>query len=70
MMFRRLRAAPRKFVGLRVIVFIVGLLYILATTQTIQTIGSALAALTKIGEAIQQVSGTTPTSNKQEEENG
>lgn len=60
MIFRRLLATPRKFIALRVVVFAVGLTYVLATTTTIQTIGLAFAALTKIGETIQQISGTTP----------
>jgi len=70
MMFRRLRTAPRKFVGLRVVVFAVGLTFVLATTTTIQTFGLAFAALTKIGDAVQQISGTTPKLNEQEKENG
>lgn len=60
MIFLRLRATPRKFIALRVIVFAVGMTYVLATTTTIQTIGFAFAALNKVGETIQQISGNTP----------
>jgi hypothetical protein len=70
MMFRHLRATPRKFIGLRVIVIVLGMIYVLATTTTIQSFGLAFDALAKIGETIQQVSGTTPKLNEQEEENG
>ena len=70
MMRRRLRATPRKFVGFRVIAFSVGMMYVLATTATIQTIGIAFSALSEIGATIKQISGTTPKLQKQEEENG
>lgn len=60
MMFRRLRSAPRSFLGFRAITFAVGLTYVLATTDTIKTIQIALEAINKLGAAIETLAGASP----------
>lgn len=60
MMFRRLRSSPRKVIGLRAAAFVLGLAYVLASTDTISTVGMALDAINKLGEQIHAVAGTTP----------
>lgn len=69
-MFRRLRSAPRKLIAFRVFAFAVGLLFVLATTSTIQTVRSALEVVAWVGETIRTISGTTPTFKKQEDQHG
>jgi hypothetical protein len=59
MMFRRLRSSPPKVIGFRVAVFALGLAYLLATTDTIHTIGMALAGIKNLVLVFQQVP-TTP----------
>jgi hypothetical protein len=63
-MFRCLRATPRKFIGLRVAVFAIGMIYVLGTTTTIQSFGLAFEALAQIGKTMQQIAGTTPKLNE------
>lgn len=70
MILRRIRETPRKVIGFRAIVFCVGLLYVLATTETIHTVALAFEALEKLYEAVQTTSGNSPTLIQQKEQNG
>lgn len=69
-MFRRLRSAPRKFVGFRLFAFAVGLTFVLGTTTTIETFRSTLAGLSRVGETIRNIAGNNHTVKKQEEQHG
>lgn len=69
-MSRRSRFISRKLIGFRIVAFTVGLIFVLATTDTIQTVGLAFKAMSHFTETIQDISGPTPTLNKQERENG
>lgn len=66
---RRRRTSPR-MLGLRAGIFALGLVCVLATTDTIRTIGMALSTIEHIGGAIKQfVEPSTPL-EKQEDKNG
>jgi hypothetical protein len=64
--FRRARSGPRSVTGFRAATFAIGLAYILASTDTIQTIKMALEAINKLGESIQIVAGASPKPPSQE----
>jgi len=66
----RLRLMPRKLIGFRIVAFAVGLIFVLATTDTIQTVGLAFDAMSHFSKTIQDISSTNPTLKKQERENG
>lgn len=66
MMFRRLRSSPRKVIGFRAAALVLGLVYVLASTNTVQTIEMVFNLINKLGEQIQAVSGTTPRMKEQE----
>lgn len=70
MMFRRSRSVPRKLLYFRLFAFSVGLFFVLGTTNTIETVRSTVAALSRAGEAIRNISGTDPTPKKQEDHHG
>jgi len=59
-MFRRLRSSPWKVIGFRAAAFALGLVYVLASTDTVHTVRMALDPISKLGEQIQAVAGTTP----------
>lgn len=69
-MSRRSRLIPRKLIGFRIVAFAVGLIFVLATTDTIQTVGLAFDAMSHFSKTIQDISGSLPNLNKQERENG
>jgi hypothetical protein len=68
MMFRRLRSSPRKFIGFRAAALVLGLVYVLTSTNTVQTIEMVFDLINKLGEQIQAVSGTTPRMKEQEKD--
>jgi len=70
MKIRRRRRVSPKMLGLRAIIFALGLVCVLATTDTVRTIGMALSTLQQIGTAIKQVLEPITNSKTQEEKNG
>ncbi|WP_152570920.1 hypothetical protein [Massilia sp. LC238] len=70
MKFGRRRRRSPKMLGLRAGIFALGLVCVLATTDTIQTIGMALSVIEQIGTAIKQSLNPSTTIKKQEEQNG
>jgi hypothetical protein len=59
MMFRRLRSTPKAYLGFRALTFAVGLIYVLATTDTVEMLRLALDAVNALGEAIEAVTGSS-----------
>jgi hypothetical protein len=60
---RRASVAPRKIIGIRAGAIVLGLVYVLSTTDTLQAFSKALAAINLIGETIQKISGSTPNTD-------
>jgi hypothetical protein len=65
----RRRTSP-KMLALRAGIFALGLVCVLATTDTIRTIGMALSTIEQIGTAIKQSLEPSTTFKMQEEHNG
>lgn len=62
MMFRRLRSASRPVLCFRATMFFTGLLYVVATTDTVKTLVMGLDAVKMLGYSVVKIESTiTPT---------